>query len=88
MLIQIYQYAANESYGKLLLLSVRHVLSVRHAGKVRKSQKELERVKNNVDALFFTPDVFAAGRPKHPVIPSEKTPSRISPRVPLLRAAW
>ena len=45
-------------------------------------------MKNNVDALFFTPDVFAAGRPKHPVIPSEKMPSRISPRVPLLRAAW
>ena len=47
MLIQIYQYAANESYGKLLLLSVRHVLSVRHAGKVRKSQKELERVRKS-----------------------------------------
>ena len=46
------------------------------------------RVKNNADAFFFTPDVCAAGRPKHPVIPSEKTPSRISPRVPLLRAAW
>ena len=45
-------------------------------------------MKNLADARFFTPDVCAARRPKHPVIPSEKTPSRISPRVPLLRAAW
>ena len=39
-----------------------------------------EREKNLVDTRFFTPELCAARRPKAPLIPSEKTPPRISPR--------
>jgi hypothetical protein len=37
-------------------------------------------VKNLVDTRFFAPELCAARRPKAPLIPSEKTPARISPR--------
>lgn len=38
----------------------------------------LKKIDKNADAVFFNPDVFAAGRRRHPVLAL----------VPLLRAAW
>jgi hypothetical protein len=46
----------------------------------------LKKIDKNADAVFFNPDVFAAGGCKHPVIASEKKPSHISPRVSQRRA--
>ena len=46
------------------------------------------RVKNLVDTRFFAPELCAAGRPKAPLIASEKPVPGFLLALPLLRAAW